>query len=62
MLVLYFHIFQGGFEVLDAIFQVSVHVTIVTIVIYYNMYYCSKICDISLVVELLICSKKCFLI
>ena len=30
MLILYFHIFQRGFELLNAIFQASVYVTIVT--------------------------------
>ena len=30
---------QRGFEVLNAIFQASVYVTIVTAVVYYNMYY-----------------------
>ena len=39
MLILYFHIFQGGFEVLDAIFQGSVYVTNVTAIVYYNMYH-----------------------
>ena len=29
MLILYFHIFQSGFEVSNAIFQASVYVTIV---------------------------------
>ena len=40
MLILYFHIFNEGFEVLNAKFQVSVHVTIVTAIVYYNMYHC----------------------
>ena len=40
MLILYFHIFQRGFEVLNAIFQASVYVTIVTAIMYYNMYHC----------------------
>ena len=34
MLILYFYIFQRGFEVLNATFQASVYVTIVTIAIY----------------------------
>ena len=38
MLILYFHIFQRGFEVINAIFQASVYVTIFTTVVYYNMY------------------------
>ena len=38
-LILYFHIFQRGFEVLNAIFQASVYVTIVTAIVYYNMYH-----------------------
>ena len=37
MLVLYFYIFQRGFEVLNAMFQVSVYVTIVTAIVYYDM-------------------------
>ena len=37
MLVLYFYIFQRGFEVLNAMFQVSVYVTIVTANVYYDM-------------------------
>ena len=40
MLILYFYIFQRGFEVLNAIFQASVYVTIVTAIVYYNMYHC----------------------
>ena len=39
MLILYFHIFQRGFEVLNAIFQDSVYLTIVTAIVYYNMYH-----------------------
>ena len=39
MLILYFYIFQRGFEVLNAIFQASVYVTIVTAIVYYNMYH-----------------------
>ena len=34
MLILYFYIFQRGFEVLNATFQASVCVTIVIIAIY----------------------------
>ena len=37
MLVLYFYIFQRGFEVLNAMFQVSVYVTIVTAIVYCDM-------------------------
>ena len=37
MLILYLHICQTGFEVLNAIFQASVYVTIVTTIVYYNM-------------------------
>ena len=62
MLILYFHIFQRGFEVLNATFQASVYVTIVTAIVYYNMYPVTKLFDNLLVVELLIYSKKCFLI
>ena len=40
MLILYFHIFNKGFEVLHAKFQASVYVTIVTAIVYYNMYHC----------------------
>ena len=40
MLVLYFHIFEGGFEVLNVIFQASVYVTIVTAIVYYNINHC----------------------
>ena len=40
MWVLYFHIFESGFEVLNAIFQASVYVTVVTVVVYYDMYHC----------------------
>ena len=36
MLILYFHIFQGGLEGWNAIFQVSVYVTIVTVSVYYH--------------------------
>ena len=57
MLILYFYIFQRGFEVLNATFQASVYVTIVTIAIYTTV---RKFFDISLVVEWLIYSKKMF--
>ena len=61
MLILHFHIFQRGFEVLNAIFQASVYVTIVTSIVYYNMYHCQNFFYISsVVVELLIYSKKYF--
>ena len=40
MLILYLHIFQRGFEVLNVIFQAPVYVTIVTAIVYYNMYHC----------------------
>ena len=40
MLILYFHTFQRGFEVLNATFQVSVYATIVTVIVYYNMHHC----------------------
>ena len=40
MLILYFHIFQRGFEVLNAILQASVYVTIVAAIVCYNMYHC----------------------
>ena len=42
MLILYFHIFQTGFEVLNAMFQASVYVTIATAIVHYNMYHCLK--------------------
>ena len=42
MLILYFYIFQRGFEVLNAIFQGSVYVTVVTATVYYDMYHCLK--------------------
>ena len=62
MLILHFHIFQRGFEVLNAIFQASVYVTIVTSIVYYNMYHCQNFFFYisSVVVELLIYSKKYF--
>ena len=37
MLILYFYIFQRGFEVLNALFQASMYVTIITAIVYYNM-------------------------
>ena len=40
MLISYFRIIQGGFEVLNVIFQISVYVTIVTTIVYYNMSNC----------------------
>ena len=40
MLILYFYIFQRGYEVLNATFQAFVHVTIVTAIVYYDMYHC----------------------
>ena len=58
MLILYFYIFQRGFAVLNATFQAPVYVTIVTNIVYYDMYHSSKIFDISLVIQLLIYSKK----
>ena len=42
MSILYFYIFQIVFEVLNAIFQASVYVTIVTAIVYYDMYHCQK--------------------
>ena len=39
MLIIYFHIFLRGFEVLNAIFQGSVYVTIVTAIVYYDIYH-----------------------
>ena len=47
MLIFYFHIFQRGFEVLNAIFQASVYGTIATVIAYYNSP--AKIFDILLV-------------
>ena len=61
MLILYFYIFQRGFEVLNAIVQASVYVTIVTAIVYFTT--CTTVrenLNISLVVELLTYSKKCF--
>ena len=55
MLILYFYIFQRDFEVFNEIFQASAYVTIVTATV-------RKFFDISLVVQLLIYSKKSFLI
>ena len=40
MLILYFYIFQRGFEVLNATFQAFVYATIVTAIVYYDMYHC----------------------
>ena len=40
MQILYFPIFQRGFEVLNAKFQASVYVTIITAIVYYNMNHC----------------------
>ena len=47
MLTLYFYIFifyifQRGFEVLNVTFQASAYVTIVTHIVYYDMYHCYK--------------------
>ena len=39
-MILYFHIFQGGFEVLNTMFQTSAYLTIVTATMHYNMYHC----------------------
>ena len=39
MMILYFYIFQRGFEVLNAILQASVYVFIITVIVYYNMYF-----------------------
>ena len=40
MFILYFYIFQGVFKVLNATFQAFVYVTIVTAIVYYDMYHC----------------------
>ena len=56
MLILYFYIFQRGFEVLNATFQAFVYVTIVTAIVYYDICQCEKIFWCFLVVEL----KKMF--
>ena len=40
MLILYFHIFQRSFEVLNTVFQAFVYVTIATAIVNYNMYHC----------------------
>ena len=59
MLILYFHIFQGGFEVLNAIFQASVYLKIVKAIVFYKMCHSVReFLNISLVVELLIYSKN----
>ena len=46
MLILYlyfiFNIFQSVLEILNAIFQDSVYVTIVTNIVYYNLYHREK--------------------
>ena len=42
MLILYFYIFQRVFAVLNATFQASVYVTIVTNIVYYIMYHYQK--------------------
>ena len=62
MLILYFYIFQKGFEVLNGIFYASVYVTIVTALCITIGTTVRKLFYISLVVELLIYSKRCFLI
>ena len=62
MLILYFHIFQRGFEVSNAIFQACVYVTIVTAIVYYNSTTVRKTLDILSLVELLIYSRTYFLI
>ena len=62
MLILYFHIFQRGFEVLNAIFQASVYVPVVLPLSITICTTTKKFWDILIVVELLIYSKKCFLI
>ena len=62
MLILYFYIFQKGFEVLNEIFYASVYVTIVTALCITIGTTVRKLFYISLVVELLIYSKRCFLI
>ena len=62
MLILHFHIFERGLEVLNAIFQTSLYLTIVIAIVYCVFTTVRKIFDILLVVELLIYSKKCFLI
>ena len=40
MLILHFYIFQRGFEVLNVIFQAFVYVTIVTAIVYCDIYHC----------------------
>ena len=40
MLILYFYIFQRGYEVSNATFQAFVSVTIFTAIVYYDMYHC----------------------
>ena len=39
MSILYFYIFQRAFEVLNATLQAFVYVTIVTAIVYYDMYH-----------------------
>ena len=52
MFILYFYIFQRGFEVLNATFQAFLYVTIVTAIVYYDMYRCKKNVWCFLVVQL----------
>ena len=40
MLILYFYISQRGFEVLNPTFQAFVYATIVTAIVYFDMYHC----------------------
>ena len=47
MLVLYFYIFQRGFKVLNVAFQAFEYVTIVTAIVYYDIYTVRKIFDVS---------------
>ena len=54
MLILYFHIFQGGFEFLNAIFQASVHVTILPSLCIIIRTIVRNFFNILLVVQLLI--------
>ena len=62
MVILYFYIFQKGFKVLNGIFYASVYVIIVTALCITIGTTVRKLFDISLVVELLIYRKTCFLI
>ena len=50
MLILNFHIFQRGFEVLNAIIQASVYATVATAIAYYISTTIRKMLDILLVV------------